>query len=511
MRTVIGSFLLAIAILRLTSSIDASPADANLLIQWDNATLQGIRDAKLGAPMVARALAVTHTCMYDAWAAYDEHAIGTQMQGALRRPIAERIEANKEKAISYAAFRALSDVLPVDTNSVYIPLMKRLGYDPNDNSTDIETPSGIGNVACAAVLEYRHHDKSNQLGDLATGVYNDWTGYASVNKPTGLPAQTKMSDPNHWQPLIYVNAYGDLVSQKFMAAQWCYVQPFALSKGEEFRGLADTEGPAKYGSPEYEAQAKELVDFSSGLTDKDKAIVEYWMDGPNTEQPPGHWALFAQYVSARDHHTLDDDVKMFFALTNAVFDAGIAAWDMKRSFDSVRPATAIPFLYNGKQIQAWGGPGRGTVEMDGAQWIPYQPKTFPTPPFPDYVSGHSTYSAAAAAILADWTGTDHFGYSTTIAKGSSRIEPGITPARPVVLSWSTFTEAANQAGLSRRLGGIHFRRADLVGRQLGRMVAAKTWAKAQDYFNGTLASPTQSMARSAASFPVRTQSGTPIP
>ena len=141
-------FGLAISFLPL--SILASPDflwQPGIVYQWDNAALQGVRDAKLGAPMVARALAIVHTCMYDAWAAYDERAIGTQLRGALRRPASELTAANKEKAISYAAFRALEDVLPVDTDSVYIPLMKQLGYDPTDHSTDIETPAGIGNVA----------------------------------------------------------------------------------------------------------------------------------------------------------------------------------------------------------------------------------------------------------------------------------------------------------------------------------------------------------------------------
>src|SRR6202161_2035040 len=82
----------------------------NVAVEWNTAALQGIRDAKLGAPVVARALAIVHTCMYDAWAAYDEHAIGTQLGGALRRPASERTLANKERAISYAAFRALEDV-----------------------------------------------------------------------------------------------------------------------------------------------------------------------------------------------------------------------------------------------------------------------------------------------------------------------------------------------------------------------------------------------------------------
>src|SRR5882672_4069840 len=155
--------------------------ELNGVIRWNSATLQGIRDAKLGAPVVARALAIVHTCMYDAWAAYDDRAVGTQLTGALRRPFAERTLSNKERAISYAAYRALADVLPVDTKSVYRPLMQQLGYDPDDTSTDIETPTGIGNVACAAVLEFRHHDKANQLGDLAQGPYSDWTGYTAVN------------------------------------------------------------------------------------------------------------------------------------------------------------------------------------------------------------------------------------------------------------------------------------------------------------------------------------------
>ena len=96
-------------------------------LEWTSATLQGIRDAKLGAPVVARALAIVHTCMYDAWAAYDDRAVGTQLAGALRRPLSERSLSNKEQAISYAAYRALADVLPVDTKSVYRPLMQQLG------------------------------------------------------------------------------------------------------------------------------------------------------------------------------------------------------------------------------------------------------------------------------------------------------------------------------------------------------------------------------------------------
>ena len=119
----------------------------NLAQQWTSAALHAIRDAKLGAPVVARALAIVHTCMYEAWTAYDEGAVGTQLGGALYRPASEDTLADKEQAISYVAYRALVDVQPVDTNSVYVPLIKQLGYDPSHDSTDIETPTGIGNVA----------------------------------------------------------------------------------------------------------------------------------------------------------------------------------------------------------------------------------------------------------------------------------------------------------------------------------------------------------------------------
>ena len=139
--------------------------------------------------------------------------------------------------------------------------------------------------------------------------------------------------------------------------------------------------------------------MSAALTDEHKVIVEYWMDGPRSETPPGHWNLFAQGVSRRDGHDLDRDVAMFFLLNNALMDAGIAAWDCKRHFDSVRPITALRQTYGGQRVRAWGGPGQGTRRSTARNWLPYQRANFITPPFPEYVSGHSTFSAAAAEIL----------------------------------------------------------------------------------------------------------------
>jgi hypothetical protein len=459
----------------------------NTAIQWDNAALQGVRDTKLGPPMIARALAIVHTCMYDAWAAYDDRARGTQLGTKLRQPDQLRTLENKEEAISFAAYRAVADLFAIDDTTRFRPLMTSLGYDPDNGTTDTRTPAGVGNTACSAVLEFRHNDGSNQLGSLsASGVpYSDYTGYAPVNPPSTVPViPATILDPNRWQPLQYTDPTGAFVTQTFLGAQWYKVVPFALKSDDQFREELGELGPALYGSATYMEQAEELIHMSAELTDREKMIAEYWKDGPHSETPPGHWALLAQFVSARDHHTLDQDVKMYFALTNATFDASIAAWDAKREFDSVRPATAICFLFHGQQIRSWGGPGKGTITMDGKDWIPYQPATFPTPPFPEFISGHSTFSAAGARVLELFTGCEKFGDSVTFAPGSSATERGITPKEPVTLRWETFRDAANQAGISRRYGGIHFKAADLAGRATGRAIGEQTWEKAVDLWEG---------------------------
>lgn len=342
---------------------------------------------------------------------------------------------------------------------MFRPLMEQLGYNPDNTSMDTHSPSGVGNVACGAVLQFRHRDGSNQLGDLSSdGVpYADYTGYKAVNPPSTVPVDpTTVADPNRWQPLQYFDDTHTFITQPFVGAQWYLVVLFALQSGDEFRADLAFFGPAIYGSSAFLEQVDELVAISANLTDEQKMIAEYFADGPHSELPPGHWDLFAQFVSARDHHGVNEDAKLFFALTNAIFDAGIVAWDAKHAFDSVRPVTAIPYTLQGQQIRAWGGPGKGTVTMDGRFWIPYQRSTFPTPPFPEYNSGHSAFSAAGAEILRLFTGSDTFGASVTFPVGSSKIEPGLTPSHPVTLQWNTFTDAANQAGISRRYGGIHF-------------------------------------------------------
>ena len=469
----------------------ARPRDS-VVLAWNEAFLQGVRDSKLGPPMVARALAIAHTCIYDAWAAYDHKAVGTVLGRSLRRPASERTLSNRVRAISFAAYRAAVDLFPGSTSTVFDPLMRTLGYDAADTSTDASTPTGIGNIAARGVLQIRHRDGANQLGDEPGGTpgvaYSDYTGYVPGNDAMdiGTPFDSAgVHDVNAWQPLRYVDGSGNVVTPKFVGAQWQQVTTFAIAPGS----LRSSSGPARYGSADFLAQARDLLDLSAGLTDEQKVIAEYWADGPRSELPPGHWDLFAQFVARRDHHGdrshgLEQDVKLFFALTNAIADAGCCAWDNKRSFNSVRPITAIRTLFRGQSVRAWAGPSQGTKVIDGAAWFPYQPTTFPTPPFPEYSSGHSNFSAAGAEILKLFTGSDRFGGSTVFRAGSSKVEPGAVPSNDVTLAWATFSHAANQAGLSRRYGGIHFEQGDLDARATGRIAARKVWEKAQAYWDG---------------------------
>ena len=456
-------------------TLSAAPAlagnfdDATTVVRWNEALLQAVRDARMPPPQVARALAVVHTSMFDAWAAYDAVAVGTRLGPRFRRPRWERTPSNKIEAVSFAAHRALIDLFPSRRADLFDPLLVELGYIPGKKTWGSSDPATVGLSAADAVIAFRHHDGSNQLGDLtpAGTPYADYTGYVPANDPVTL------TDPSRWQPVLLP----DGSSQRFLTPHWRHVTPFALTSASQFRPPA----PARYGSAAYVAQSLPVIFMSATLSDRTKAIATYWADGPSTETPPGHWMQFAQAVSTRDRHSLDDDVKMFFALANALLDASIAAWDAKVAYDSVRPTSAIRFLFAGQLIPSWGGPTRGTQLIDGSQWQSY----IPTPAFAEYVSGHSTFSAAAATILKYATGSDAMRMRATVAAGSSPIEPGVAPSEDVTLAWKTFSEAADQAGLSRQLGGIHFRDGDIEGRHLGRRLGEQAWKKAAKYFLGT--------------------------
>ncbi|MGH7342140.1 MAG: vanadium-dependent haloperoxidase, partial [Candidatus Rokuibacteriota bacterium] len=371
---------------------------------------------------------------------------------------------------------------------------------------DVTTPANVGNTAAQAVIDARRYDHSNQyadetpapcvsetypwtplaleqLGDAPpalqpipcvgplgaqTGRYADYDDvaggyqhYVPGNPLMGFcspllavcPATDdfidpllpwpNVADPQHWQPLVFSSH----ARQTFVAPHWRRVIPFALTSASQFDDHIPPPNYSKNGG-QYKKDVEAMIKYSRDLDDARKLIVEYWADGPDSEFPPGHWALFAQFVSRRDHHGIDEDVKMFFAMHNASFDAGIVAWHTKRKYDGVRPITAVRHLKQGQTIRAWGGPERPTEDIPGEHWMPYNPGTNLTPPFPGYFSGHSVFSRSSATVLELFTGSDDFGFSTLIKAGFGRVEPNVPPVDTIV-AFQTFTDAADAAGLSR--------------------------------------------------------------
>lgn len=501
------------------------PVSATTLVtDWVDEALRAVeRNRGLGPTGASRAYGILGTAMYDAWSAYEDSPISTLLSDTLQRPSIENTNANKEEAISYAAYSVLADLFPNDV-SIFQAKMLALGLDPDRHTNDITTAAGIGNVMAATLLDFRHQDGSNQLGNDSLGVlgipYSDTSGYSPVNSPD------RIIDIERWTPerIPIDNTLGSI--QQFLTPHWGQVTPFGLKSGDQFRPPApeafllvdgatvnldsktitlvdgtvvpiDSSIVGTIINPDFIAQAQELVDISGNLTDEQKLIAEFWEDGGGTSYPSGHWLNFGELVSTRDNHTLDDDVAMFFALGNAIMDAGIATWESKTYYDYTRPVRAIRELgklcligtfdpnLGGCAIDVWAEPGLGTQHILASDFITYQtPGGNPSPPFAEYTSGHSAFSAAAAEILKLFTGSDEFNSSVTFTPGSSRFEPGITPQDSLTLSWGTFSEAADEAGISRRYGGIHFKDGDLNSRILGRQVGQQVWDRAEFYLNG---------------------------
>jgi hypothetical protein len=252
-----------------------------------------------------------------------------------------------------------------------------------------------------------------------------------------------------------------------------------------------------------------------------RALAEYWADGPHSETPPGHWNAIANEVSdspgvsrriggrGRELDRLQWDVKLYLALNGAVHDAAVAAWGLKGHYDSARPISMIRYLGARNSlptvpglverrggvtfIRAWAGfpkdPGTqasGVRWIRAVDWVPYQLPTFVTPAFAGYVSGHSTFSRAAAEVLTAFTGSSYFpggAYEVPVPRGALKIEHG--PSRDVTLQWATYFDAADAAGTSRLWMGIHVPPDDFMGRRVGAQCGKEAWALARRYFEGS--------------------------
>lgn len=446
--------------------------------------------------ILSRQMGIPVTAMFDAWACYDDLAVGSRLGAGLRRPEAERTEENREVAIAYAVYRTAIDQLPHFADYAR-EQMVALGLDPEDHSMDASMPVGVGNRVAQALLAYRRGDGANQHGDEAGSdgtPYSDYTMYRPVNPPDAI------LDPDRWQPIPFDDGMGGTVVFGFLTPHWYRVEPFALASADQFRPGP----PPLVGSEQLLREVQECIDVNANLTPRQKAVVEFMRDGPRSTGQSGHWLRFAQAISRRDRNDLERDVKLFFVIGNVAFDAFIASWDSKRVYDSSRPWTLVRHLFRGKSIQGWAGPGKGVRKIPAEQWHPYSPSTFITPPFPGYTSGHSTVSGACAKALALFTGSDrcslreerHAGDLTEQGFDCEQMQQ--LDGRPlaeilgdehascdIVLELPTFTEVAEMAGISRVWGGYHIQADNIAGLELGRRVATATWPVYQSYFDGT--------------------------
>jgi PAP2 superfamily len=456
-----------------------------------NATAQDV--AKNGArpTVISRSTYIVTTSMYDAWAVFDAHAVPTTLNKSIRAPIPVRhAEKLQNTAVAYAAYRALISVYPDVKDIIRLAMVKR-GLHPDDDTRDATSAPGIGNLAADAVIQSRDNDSSNHRGDMPNSdgtPYSDYTGYVPVNTAESIV------DPDRWQPIVFYAPDGRNFTPKYLTPYWGTVTPFGLTSGAQFRPTA----PPRVGTSQLKSEVDQVVALNADMPIGEKARVEFFRDGPQSTSQSGQWLTFGQSVSKRDGHDLEKDVKMFFGLGVMGLDAFIASWEAKRFYDSSRPWTLVRHLFAGKNIRGWGGPGKGTVNEYAEDWHPYSPMNFITPPFPGYVSGHSTVSGASSRFLELFTGSDSFGYQTLWNVGSIT-EPGFPCAQiqreagnaeppsslncTVNITLPTFSATANQAGFSRLEGGFHIQADNVAGLAMGRSIANFNWGIIQSYFN----------------------------
>jgi hypothetical protein len=456
----------------------AAPATANgdsVVLQWNKQVSEAMRVNNQGSPhptpppVGGRTLAVVHNAMYDAWAAYDAKAVGTQLGGDLRRPAAERTEANKRKAISFAAHRALGDLFP-EQRATFDAKLAELGYDAAEaGSAEAGTPAAVAVTATDALLEVRHQDGSNQQ---ASPAYKTPEGYYEpVNQAQDVDDfdKSKIVDPSRWTPLRLNGLTHD-----FLTPHFADVEPFLIDDVDSYLPPA----PPRYGSGASRRAIAEQMKISVRLTERQKAIAEHWQyRDTSSSSIPQEWAAF---ISRRDRHSLDEDVKLYFALNVAQGDEAAVDWKTKVHFDYGRPITMIRYAMDGKKILGYAGPDQGTKLIDGAKWQPY----LKTPAFAAYGSGHTGFTAVGAEILKQFTGSDRYGGTGVVKAGSSAIETNM-PSKDIKLKWATFSDAAKEVGESRLWGGVHWKFDHTVADTQGRELARDVYAEAQQYFDGT--------------------------
>jgi hypothetical protein len=547
-----------------------TPTGHSVARVWNEALLHAIQRDTPAPTVHARNLFHVSGAMWDAWAAYDSEAEGWLVREKLD---ADDVEAARETAISYAAYRLLLHRYSYasglqETFDELVSTHEGLCYRIDYVETEGDSPAALGNRIAAAYIALGREDGANEQLRYADPTYKPANPPLVVEVPG-----TKMRDPNSWQPLALarVVAQNGIPQpgsvQTFVGPHWGHVRSFALSASG--RGVPIDPGEAPRldaGGGAFEREALAVIRRSADLDPRDgvsidigpgalggnslgrndghgndvnpatgkpyaknvvprgdysRALAEYWADGPRSETPPGHWNSVANEVSdspgfvrkiagrGPEVDPLEWDVKLYLALNGAVHDAAVAAWGLKGHYDSARPISIVRYLgarnllptvpglverRRGQTfIRAWAGfPEAPATQASGVRWIravdwvPYQLPTFVTPAFAGYVSGHSTFSRAAAEVLTAFTGSSFFPgglYEVPIPRGHLKIEQG--PSRDLTLQWATYFDAADSAGTSRLWMGIHVPADDFAGRRVGSQCGKAAWELARRHFEGT--------------------------
>jgi hypothetical protein len=386
-------------------------ARADVVTDWNTAALQAIRTNKTPPPRASWALAILHASIYDA------------VNGILRThetyfvPSDVPASASVESAASAAAHRVLVALFP-----------------------DSRTPfDALHAATLASVPESPHKANAVQWGASVADRILTWRANDNADAIVPAPLST---GPGSWVPTPPLLA-------AYLLPQWGEVTPFVLPTGAHFRPL----GPPALDSARYAEDYNEMKALGAAVgstrTPDQQQIALFWADGAGTETPPGHWNTIARAVASARGNTLAENARLFALLNVAMADAAIAAWDAKYVFHSWRPVTAI----RGGDLD--GNP----ATVADPTWSSF----IVNPPFPDYISGHSTFSGAASTVLARFYGTDAIPFAT-----GSDFLPG------VMRSFSSFSAAAREAAESRLYGGIHCRSANDDGLAVGIQVG--TWA-----------------------------------
>jgi len=454
---VLGSVFATVAAAQQPFNFDTGNAPVEVVIpRVIPVVAQDVSPNGMDATVVLRITTLITNAWFDAIAPYHPSAAGVYSRLG-RRPAGERTNRNRNTAIIYSSYRILNSLLPRRQNE-WRNMLVSVGLDPDDNQTNLTNAVGIGNRAGNAVANVRERDGMNQLGDEGGRTFNrrpyaDYTGYKPVN------SSDRLLFPSRWQPNITDNGNGIFQSQQFVTPQMRLTLPYSFDDPNAFRAPFPQNSQI-YNFFAYKRQADEILEASANLTDEQKMIAELFN---NKITSLGFSALFA---SQTNNLTLEQFVIYDFLTNIASFDTAIAVWNEKVRHDAVRPFSAIRFLYGNRTVRAWGGVGRGTVNLPANEWRSY----LNVADHAEYPSGSAAFCGAHAEASRLFLGSDALGWTIPAPQGSSQIEPGITPAADINLHFATWTEFEMDCGQSRLWSGVHFASSLPAGRDIGRQI-----------------------------------------